>query len=213
MIDSIIFDLDGTLWDSVDEIILTWNRVIERHGGFRPPITRAEQEQLMGLQMDEIARRLFSGEQPQRQLQLMNECMQEENEYLAQHGGTLYPQVEETLKRLKEHFRLFIVSNCQKGYIEAFLQAHRLEGYFTDHLCFGETGTSKGETNKLLISRNKLKAPVYVGDTQGDRQSAIDAGIPFIYAGYGFGKVDSCEGSVQSFGELVELFSAKTLTE
>jgi phosphoglycolate phosphatase len=205
MIDSIIFDLDGTLWDSVDEIILTWNRVIERHGSFRPPITRAEQERLMGLQMDEIARRLFSGEDAHRQMQLMKECMQEENEYLAQHGGTLYPQLEETLKRLKAHFRLFIVSNCQKGYIEAFLQAHRLEAYFTDHLCFGDTGKTKGETNRILIARNGLKAPVYVGDTQGDRQSAIDAGIPFIYAAYGFGQVDSYEGRVQSFGELVEL--------
>lgn len=204
-IDSILFDLDGTLWDSVDEIILTWNRIIAQEG-CRKPITRPEQESLMGLQMDEIARRLFPAEPPQRQNALMAACMEEENRYLAQHGGRLYEGVAETLRKLAEKYPLCIVSNCQKGYIEAFLQAHKLGHLFTDHLSYGETLLTKGENNKLVIQRNGFQNPVYVGDTAGDRQSALDAGIPFVYAAYGFGTVAGWDAEIQTFSQLLDLF-------
>lgn len=205
-IDGIIFDLDGTLWDSVDGILLTWNRVIARHGQFRPPITRQEQESLMGLPMDEIARRLFPGKSPEQQRSLMGECSEEENKYLAVHGGILYPGVRETLEKLSRKYQLCIVSNCQKGYIEAFLQAHDLGAYVTDHLSFGETGLTKGENNKIVIQRNGFTHPVYVGDTAGDRQSALDAGIPFVYAAYGFGSVEKADAVITEFSELLNLF-------
>lgn len=204
--DSILFDLDGTLWDSVDEIIYTWNQVIEKNGRFRAPIARKEQESVMGLQMDEIARRLFPGYPFQRQMDYMNQCMALENQYLRQHGARLYPELEETLKALKAKYRLCIVSNCQKGYIEAFLEAHSLGQYFCDHLSFGDTGHSKGENNREIIRRNGFRNPVYVGDTQGDRQSAVEAGIPFVYAAYGFGNVTEYDARIDHVAELKALF-------
>lgn len=201
-IDSILFDLDGTLWDAVDEIIHTWNIIIGRYPGLRAPITRAEQERVMGLQMDEIADRLFPSERPERRMELMDECIREENQYLAEHGGTLYPNVEETLKLLHQKYRLFIVSNCQSGYIEAFLTAHKLADYFTGYLCYGDTKLSKGENNQILIKRYGLTQPIYVGDTAGDLRSARFSGIPFVYATYGFGAVDQFDACIQSFEEL-----------
>lgn len=205
-VDSIIFDLDGTLWDSVDEVVMTWNRVLARHPGLRCPITKSEQESLMGLQMDEIARRLFVNQPSDVQTALMDECIQEENHYLLQNGARLYPGVMETLTVLKQNFRLFIVSNCQSGYIEAFLSAHKLKHLFDGFLCFGDTGTSKGENIKTIIQRNHLQHPIYVGDTQGDLNAAKFAGIPFIYAAYGFGSVERCNRSISAFGELPDLF-------
>ncbi len=203
-IDSIIFDLDGTLWDSVDEVVLTWNRVLARYPGLRAPINRVEQESLMGLQMDEIARRLFPAEPSERQTELMEECVHEENRYLYQHGGRLYPDVECTLAELHAHYLLYIVSNCQSGYIESFLHAHRLSGYFDGFLCFGDTGLSKGENIKKIIDDRHLTRPVYIGDTMGDQKSADFAGIPFIYASYGFGKSDHYTGILQRFSDLAE---------
>ena len=205
-VDSIIFDLDGTLWDSVDEIIFTWNGVIARNGFPRKLIDRKEQEGVMGLPMDEIGRRLFPNETAQRQMELMSQCIKDENEYLAVHGATLYPGAQETLEYLSKKYKLCIVSNCQKGYIEAFLQAHDLAEYFTDRLCFGETGLSKGENNRIVIQRNGFEKPVYVGDTAGDRQSAIDAQIPFVYAEYGFGTVNDYDMKISTFMELKALF-------
>lgn len=205
--DSILFDLDGTLWDSVDEIVITWNTVINRHPGLRAPITRAEQESVMGMQMDEIANRLFPAEAPEHRMALMDECVQEENQYLAEHGGTLYPDVAATLEYLHQRYKLFIVSNCQSGYIEAFLKAHKLGDFFDGYLCFGETGKSKGENIKQVIAQHHLMRPIYVGDTIGDQKSAQKAGIPFVYAAYGFGQVDGYDKKVNAFRDLQQLFN------
>ena len=203
--DSIIFDLDGTLWDSVDEIVETWNSVIDRYPGLRPPITRKEQESVMGLQMDEIARRLFPKESLEHQTALMAECVKAENEFLNDHGATLYPRVPETLLSLKKKHRLFIVSNCQSGYIEAFLHAHNLEPLFDGFLCYGDTGHGKSDNIAKVVQQYGLQRPVYVGDTQGDALAAERAGVPFVFARYGFGRVERFEAAVDAFQDLKSL--------
>ena len=173
--DGILFDLDGTLWDSVDE-------------------------------MDEIARKLFPLESDQRQNYFMEQCIQEENRFLYHHGAKLYPNVRETLNQLKKNYQLYIVSNCQSGYIEAFLHAHSLNHLFNDYLCFGDTERSKGENINYIIHRNSLKSPTYVGDTQGDCDAATFTNIPFIYAEYGFGQVTQYDEKIQSFRDLLSVF-------
>lgn len=205
--DGILFDLDGTLWDSVDEIVSTWNQTLKKTQSHRTPITRAELETLMGLQMDEIARKLFPLESDQRQKYLMEQCIQEENRFLYYHGAKLYPNVRETLNQLKKNYQLYIVSNCQSGYIEAFLHAHSLNHLFNDYLCFGDTERSKGENINYIIHRNSLKSPIYVGDTQGDCDAAAFANISFIYAEYGFGHVTQYDEKIRSFGDLLRIFN------
>ena len=117
----------------------------------------------------------------------------------------LYAKVEETLKELSKKYKLFVVSNCQDGYIECFFKAHKLDKYFTDYECPGRTGLSKGENNKLVIERNNLKKPVYVGDTEGDAESARVAGIPFVFAKYGFGSVEKYQYEIDSFQDLLTI--------
>ena len=52
MFDSIIFDLDGTLWDSTVPICESWNVVLKRHAEIkRPPVTINELGECMGLPM------------------------------------------------------------------------------------------------------------------------------------------------------------------
>lgn len=192
MFDSIIFDLDGTLWDSTVPICESWNVVLKSHAEIkRPPVTINELGECMGLPMYDIAAKLFPLESKEVQTAIMDELCAYENEYLSEHGARLFDGLENVLSLLSKRYRLFIVSNCQDGYIEAFLKAHRLAKYFDDTECWGRTRTCKGESNKILIKRNNLCNPVYAGDTSGDAESADYAGIPFIYAAYGFGNVSS----------------------
>ena len=86
-----------------------------------------------------------------------------------------------------------IVSNSQAGYIEAFLKNTGLGEYFVDHVCFGDTEIPKGENIRLIMERNGLHSPVYVGDTKLDQEACQQAGIPFIHAAYGFGQVTNAE--------------------
>lgn len=205
--DGILFDLDGTLWDSRDGVLKAWNEVIcSDPGAARGPLTKEEILPCFGLPMDEIRDRLLSGAEPGARGHVMAKMCAHENEYLKKHGGKLFPGLEETLAFLSGRFPLFIVSNCQDGYIEAFLAAHRLGTYFKDTECWGRTHAAKDGSIRILMERNSLKRAVYVGDTAGDERSAKAAGLPFIYAAYGFGKAASPDGTISRVSDLKELF-------
>ncbi len=201
-----IFDLDGTLWDSTDTILLSWESILKGDKRITSKITKKDLERVMGLQVPEIGKRLFPYLDEQTREQLLEDCCLAENKYIEKHGGILYNHVEDVLKVLSQKYKLFIVSNCQDGYIEAFYQYHQLGQYFTDYENPGRTFLSKGENIKLITERNHLSQPVYVGDTEGDQKAARYAGIPFVYAKYGFGQVRDYDYVIESFDELVNLF-------
>lgn len=204
-IDSIIFDLDGTLWNATEAICSTWGMILNKEPQIDRTITISDLEYCMGLPLEKISEKLFPELSKEKREQLMEECSRLECDYLKQYGGNLYPNLEETLEQLYQKYKLYIVSNCQAGYIESFLEGHKLQKYFKDFECIGVTGLPKGENNKLIIERNQLKYPIYVGDTNADEESARWAGIPFVYARYGFGQVESYDYVIDSFKELMEL--------
>ena len=204
--DSIIFDLDGTLWDPIDTVLSAWNSVIRNNNQIISELTRKDFEGTMGLQMNEISRKLFPALSYTERQQLVNVCCESEQSFIEKHGGVLYPNVENVLKELSQKYKLYIVSNCQDGYIESFYKYHKLEQYFLDFESHGRTAMSKGENIKLVIDRNNLLNPVYVGDTEGDLNAARFAKIPFIFAKYGFGQVSQYNKEIESFDELSSIF-------
>lgn len=203
--DSIIFDLDGTLWDSRTSVCEAWARAIESEFPQLRPPTPEEFGKQMGKLLPDIGRSLFPELTEAENERLVGKCCEIENDYLAEHGGILYDGLEDTLARLSKTHRLIIVSNCQSGYIEAFFSSHGLQKYFVDHCCSGDTGRTKAENIKLVIERNELKAPVYVGDTALDQSSAQTAGVPFIWAAYGFGEPEKYDAKLISITELPKL--------
>ncbi len=200
----VLFDLDGTLWDSAAGVSRAWSEVLEKHG-FRERVDVPRMHGMMGKQMDEIAALLFPDCTGDGRTALMAECCEREHEVLSQSGGELFPQLEETLQRLKKRYFLAIISNCQRGYIETFLEYYGFEKYFDDTECFGATGLSKGKNIAALMRRNALDAAVYVGDTQGDLDAANEAGVEFIHAAYGFGRTPEARHELESLDGLPEL--------
>ncbi len=207
MFDGILFDLDGTLWDAVPGITKCWNLAIARSGVERPPLTVEEVRSCMGMQLADIAARRLPELPRQRQLEVIAQCCAVENDYLAQHGAAVYPGVPETLKLLSREYPLFVVSNCQDGYIQAFFAGTGLGKYFADFECAGRTDRPKSENITLVCRRNGLRAPVYVGDTDLDRRSSQEAGVPFVHAAYGFGRADGVP-AIRRFDELPGLLKA-----
>lgn len=204
MFDSVLFDLDGTLWDAVPEITLCWNQAIRAAGVERPPLTIEEVRGCMGLRIEDIAAQRLPGLSRERQLEIIEECCRLESDYLSVHGAEVFPGAEETLKTLSAQCPLFVVSNCQDGYIQSFFAGTGLGKYFTDFECAGRTNRPKAENIALVVERHGLKAPVYVGDTLLDCQSAQQAGVPFVHAAYGFGKVENVP-AIQRLTELPAL--------
>ncbi|CDE44889.1 putative uncharacterized protein [Clostridium sp. CAG:411] len=200
----IMFDMDGTLWDSTKEICYIWNEVLKEYG---VELSMERLQSLMGKTMDVIAENVMPEKSIEERKEIFDRCLQVENEYLEQHGGILYPQLEETLKVLKETYPLYIVSNCQSGYIEAFLKYYKFEKYFDDFECFGNTGKGKAYNQKLVAERNQLDRVIYVGDIQGDYEATMEAGFEFIHAAYGFGTVDADVKRLKAFSELPKVLA------
>lgn len=201
MFDGILFDLDGTLWDACPQLAVSWNQALEAHKVPREPLTVQDIRDCMGLLLNDIAEKLLPMLPREEQDVVIHDCVRRELVYLARHGGSLFPQEEETLAALAARCPLFVVSNCEEGYIEAFYQGTGLGRYFTDYESAGHTGLPKSENIRLVARRNGLKNPVYVGDTALDCSSAREAGVPFLHAAYGFGKVPDVPAA-RSFREL-----------
>lgn len=201
----IIFDVDGTLWDVCAVVADSWNEYLERFAPDVPTrISEADMRGVMGLTMTQIGDALFGTAEKQRRLEVTEGCCAYEVEYMKNRGGILYPDLKETFEALAGRYHLYIVSNCQVGYIEDFLDWSHMGRYVEDFENFGRTGREKSYNIRILRERNGLDRAVYVGDTQGDYYSAREAGLPFIHAAYGFGSVKEAVPAIRGLKELPE---------
>ena len=201
----IIFDMDGTLWDSSEGVAISWTEIVNKEYDKERVITAEDIQGVMGRTMDKIADALFAELSKEERMALLRKCCVYENEYLKEHGGILFPDLEETFTALRENYDLYIVSNCQAGYIEAFLDHYGFWHYFKDIECYGNNDFPKSENIKKVVERNNLTKAVYVGDIQGDYDATMAAGLPFIHAAYGFGTIAQETAKVDSFAELVKV--------
>ena len=201
--DSIGFDLDGTLWNSIEAVTEAWVETAKKYNLHEPTIE--EMTGVMGLNKINLMKKLYPELDFDTQMRFFEDSVVISDEIISKKGGKLFDGLVETLTELKKHFKLYIVSNCQNGYIETFLRFYGLENYFCDFENPDERCLSKGENIKAVLERNGFKNSIFVGDTQGDADAAKFAGIPFIYSSYGFGKVDSPGFTISSLSEIADI--------
>ncbi|MBP5464610.1 MAG: HAD family hydrolase [Treponema sp.] len=205
--DSLILDIDGTIWNTTDVVAVAWNRAIARSGFQAPPVNGKLLQKEFGKTMDVIALDLWPELDAACRTRLMALCCEEEQRALRENEADIsYPGVSAGVRSLSEKIPVFVVSNCQAGYIELTLAKLGLLDCVKDFECFGRTGKGKADNLRLLIGRNSLQAPVYVGDTQGDCDACAGAGVPFIWAAYGFGSADPYYAKIDSFSQLAAFF-------
>ncbi|WP_158521359.1 HAD family hydrolase [Chryseobacterium indologenes] len=211
---NLIFDLDGTLWDSRATIIKIWNEVLGKHQLIKKALKPEDMDQYMGLLAHDIVKDIIPGISDLQTKEILSEIVAEENKTLHLQGGILYDGVENTLKNLANTYSLFIVSNCQDGYIESFLDYYQFNDLFVDFESHGRTQKPKSENIKLLMERNQLSTDdsVYIGDTQTDYDSADSNQLPFIFCKYGFGKLTDplYEPEILTFSQLEFYISSDT---
>ena len=204
--ESLILDIDGTLWDSRALVAEGYNIQL-RAEGLDHLCTDAETlKTLFGKVMTEIADNLFPDFPPEERYALMERCMETENKYLEENPCHIgYAGIKEVLAELKKRYRLFIVSNSQCGYPDLCVEKLGLQDLIEGHLCFGDTGTTKGQTIRTLIRKHNIGSCIYIGDTQGDLEACREAEIPFIFCGYGLGQADSWDARIDAIEQLLEM--------
>jgi phosphoglycolate phosphatase len=203
---ALIFDLDGTLWDAIAPIQNAWNEaMIAAKESFR--FDYAKTKSYMGLTPEETCPLAFPGLPFEKQMALFHQCIASEIAYLAKHPGTLYPHEKEVLALLGKTYPLYIVSNSDKGYVENYLRACQMEAYFQGHLCAGDTGLAKWGSIQQIMAQEGITSAIYIGDTLKDKIESEKAGVAFIHAAYGFGKIEPEGYAISSLEELPNLAS------
>lgn len=150
----IIFDLDGTLWDATEQMLPAWNKVLLRYAPDREPMTLEEVRSFMGKTVAEIAAAALPNFPEEERVEVFNRCSIEELPWLREHPGSIYPKVPEILHLLSKEYPLYIVSNCQDGYIQTFLEVTGLGNLFEDFTCSGMTGLGKGDNIQLIVQKH-----------------------------------------------------------
>lgn len=203
--DSLIFDLDGTLWDALDTYLASWNEGSKLENLNRT-FTRDDLHYVMGWERSKVLDHLFPGVEKERQEEIyrtINECRLK---LMPELGGVLYDGVRDGLVKLSEKYKLFIVSNCPANLIVEFMKWANLEQYITDEMAHGVNSMPKHYNIKLLVDKHKLSNPVYIGDTEGDGLETRKAGLPFVLLTYGFGTTDDFDLKFDDFHSFTEYF-------
>ena len=204
--ESLIFDIDGTLWDSRALVAEGYNIQLKEEGLEHLCVTAEDLKPLFGKVMTEIADTILATIPEETRYDLMERCMATENRYLEENPCHIgYPGVKETVAKLAEHYRLFIVSNSQCGYPELCMEKLGLTPYIQGHMCFGDTGTSKGKTIRTLMRKHNIENCAYIGDTQGDYEATVEADVPFVWCTYGFGTPSGYAEKIDRFEDLLNL--------
>ena len=204
--ESLIFDIDGTLWDSRELVAEGFNIQLRKEGFDHLCVDAEILRPLFGKSITEFADAMLPSIPAPERYELMERCMKTEQEYLFANECRIgYPKVKETFRELSKKHRLFIVSNAERGYPKMCIDKLGLGEYVQGHMCFGDTGTSKGKTIRTLMAKHNIESAIYIGDTQGDLEACREAGIPFIFCSYGFGHAESYDAKIDSIDELLEM--------
>lgn len=105
MIDSIIFDVDGTIWDSRDAVARAWNEVFTaEHVNLQVDV--ACLTGYFGQMLPDIARQLLPDYKEDEQMRIIGLCCEEEHRKLYAEGAPAYDGLEDTLKKLSARYPL-----------------------------------------------------------------------------------------------------------
>lgn len=185
----IIFDLDGTLVDSFQDIYEALS-ASAKGAGLEIP-RRAEVRDQMHLRLDQLVQVVF----PNADTRRLMDGFRSHYDRSGYPNTVPYPGVTGTLESMhRMGCRLFVATNkrsvAANVLVRRFDPRSNIESIWTsDHATVPFT---KVEMVRMLIDEHGLdqERTVMVGDTMGDLDAALKNGVDFIFASYGYGKLD-----------------------
>ena len=204
-IDSIIFDMDGTLWNATGSYAKIWNATCQEFG-LEAHFMGHDLVHFMGMSIESIMEHLLGDNLTVDKHTFLKALGVKEDAMMPSLGGVLFPGVSDCLEKLHDRYRLFMLSNCSSRGLKNFVNytgtSHLFEGLLTQ----GERPVEKSENLRYMASKYSLKNPTYVGDTQDDCDQCHAANMPFTHAAWGFGTCTNAEWQFASIQEMTTHF-------
>ena len=197
----IIFDMDGTLWETFQNAYDGANKVASEYDEIKE-ISEETVKNGMGLSFEDNAVNYLpylDKEKREKYLAIIDE---EVRENIIKHGATLYKALIETIEGLGNKYKLGILTNNTNEYAEIFLRQSGLQSSFIDYMGAGSYHISKGEAIKRMMDRNDEPESIYVGDIEKDMEAAKEANATFIHAKYGYGKEFKSDYAINDITEI-----------
>lgn len=192
----IIFDMDGTLIDSAPSLAFALNFTLQQLG--KRPFSEETIREWIGNGADILIKRALVGSKDYEQFRIDKELFgKAKTLFLKFYGNnlnaktTLYPDVPQTLSRLKESgFTLALATNKPVKFVADMLEHFNIMQYFTLAYGAGSVEHKKPHPQILLTLCKELHIPpaqsVMVGDSSNDLLAANAAGIDTIALTYGY---------------------------
>ncbi len=212
---SVIFDLDGTLIDSVPDLCREISLFLNKHG--RRALTESETVSIIGNGAAMMLRGAY---------ELTGEAVGESempallDAWVRQYADAemsltyAFPRVPETLERLKKDgFKLAVCTNKPHEPTLAILKKLDLEKYFDVVLDADALPVRKPRPEPLWEAVKRMggtnDSAVMVGDSEADAEAARNAGFPVVLLTYGYSHVPFDEikpdALIDDFGELPDV--------
>ncbi|WP_155976281.1 phosphoglycolate phosphatase [Novispirillum itersonii] len=203
---ALLFDLDGTLVDSVPDLLTAVNTVLAEDG--RPALDRPAITAMIGNGARKLMERAYRHTgglpAPRHDGEAVIETLYDR--FMAVYGDhpstetTLYPGVVETLTALRDAGHpMAVVTNKPEQPAVALLKKLDLLKFFTVVIGGGSTPALKPDPLPLTTALDRLNATgrpaVMIGDSLNDSAAARAAGLPSVCVTFGY-----CHGPLESLG-------------
>ena len=197
----IIFDMDGTLWDTSYSTLEAANKIADKYEIVR----KFEMKTItdgMGLSFDENVKNYFPYLEYKDGSKFLDELINTNISMLSTKGGKLYDDVEATIEKLSKKYKLGIITNNNDDYVKIFFKTSGLEKYFSDYIGAATYGITKSDAIKKMVEKYGETTNYYIGDIRKDMEATLKAGIEFIHAKYGFEPTLEYKYSIDSIKKL-----------
>lgn len=210
-----IFDFDGTLIDSVDDVVISFNRALSEYD--LPTLTREDYIGYLGGNIDEIVSLVLRDKSTPENIELFKKVYLNFYESSKKEATVPFPQSHDILERLQQNdVSLAINSNRFTYSIELFVSKFfndidfiAIEGHEMD---FPSKPNPYG-VNKIIEKANVgLDEAIYIGDSITDIEVAKNAGIDCVIVRWGYGNEEDWENdyileAVDEFSQILKYFN------
>tara|TARA_B100000963_G_C22579743_1_gene650232 strand:- start:293 stop:919 length:627 start_codon:yes stop_codon:yes gene_type:complete len=202
---NLIFDLDGTLFDSAPEILDCLKEIFHKNN---IKVNNNFDQSIIGPPLKDTLRGLVKEKDINKIDRLISDFIKlYDSKYC--YKTKLYKNVRETLEILKSEKRLFLITNKRLAPTKIMLESKNIVNFFENYFCVDANDPKKKD--KTILIANTIadldinpSNTVYIGDTKGDFLASKNNDIKFIYAGWGYGEnIDSAFLHLNDISELV----------
>lgn len=200
----LVFDLDGTLVDSVPDLLACANRMLDRHA--LPPMSADELRPMVGDGVPALVERILLSRGTTPDARAVSAYLADYAVHAAD-ASTLFPGTAAMLRdALDQAWTLAVCTNKPAATAHALLDALGIGGLFAAIGGGDSFPSRKPDPAHLLgtiaLAHGRRDRAVMVGDHRNDVAAARGAGIPVIFAGWGYGGPDMDRGAAAIVADL-----------